>query len=88
MCFFKISRPDIALSSDFIVGFPGETDCDFQKTIDLIKDINFSNFITMEIIPPVTDPFACVRGGRAEEFKDQYTELSIKHLKQIEEQLN
>jgi tRNA-2-methylthio-N6-dimethylallyladenosine synthase len=34
-------RPDISLSSDFIVGFPGETDEDFRQTLDLIEDIGF-----------------------------------------------
>jgi tRNA-2-methylthio-N6-dimethylallyladenosine synthase len=34
-------RPDISISSDFIVGFPGETDGDFEATIDLINDIGF-----------------------------------------------
>ena len=37
----KSKRPDIALSSDFIVGFPGETDNDFDKTMELIKNIEF-----------------------------------------------
>ncbi len=35
------ARPDLALSSDFIVGFPGETDADFQETLDLIDAIGF-----------------------------------------------
>ena len=34
-------RPDISISSDFIVGFPGETDSDFQATLDLIAEIGF-----------------------------------------------
>ncbi len=34
-------RPDISLSSDFIVGFPGETDRDFEDTMKLIEDIGF-----------------------------------------------
>ncbi len=34
-------RPDICVSSDFIVGFPGETDEDFEKTMKLIEDIGF-----------------------------------------------
>jgi tRNA-2-methylthio-N6-dimethylallyladenosine synthase len=34
-------RPDISLSSDFIVGFPGETDRDFEDTLSLIKELNF-----------------------------------------------
>jgi tRNA-2-methylthio-N6-dimethylallyladenosine synthase len=35
------ARPDICLSSDFIVGFPGETDRDFEQTMKLIDDIGF-----------------------------------------------
>ena len=34
-------RPDISISSDFIVGFPGETDADFEKTMRLIEDVGF-----------------------------------------------
>jgi len=34
-------RPDIGLSSDFIVGFPGETESDFQKTLDLVSELEF-----------------------------------------------
>ena len=34
-------RPDISLSSDFIIGFPGETDADFDATMKLIKDVGF-----------------------------------------------
>ena len=36
-------RPDISISSDFIVGFPGETDQDFQATMDLIEEIRFDH---------------------------------------------
>ncbi|MGN6313603.1 MAG: tRNA (N6-isopentenyl adenosine(37)-C2)-methylthiotransferase MiaB [Rhodanobacteraceae bacterium] len=34
-------RPDISVSSDFIVGFPGETDADFEQTMKLIEDVGF-----------------------------------------------
>lgn len=34
-------RPDLCLSSDFIVGFPGETEDDFQRTLKLVKELNF-----------------------------------------------
>ena len=37
----RVARPDISLSSDFIVGFPGETDEDFEKTMRLIDDVGF-----------------------------------------------
>ena len=35
------ARPDLALSSDFIVGFPGETDADFQATLALVREVGF-----------------------------------------------
>jgi tRNA-2-methylthio-N6-dimethylallyladenosine synthase len=35
------ARPDISISTDFIVGFPGETDADFQQTMKLVDDIGF-----------------------------------------------
>ncbi|MDN5843532.1 MAG: tRNA (N6-isopentenyl adenosine(37)-C2)-methylthiotransferase MiaB [Alcaligenaceae bacterium] len=37
----RATRPDMTLSSDFIVGFPGETEADFQKTLDLVRQIGF-----------------------------------------------
>lgn len=39
----KSARPNLSLSSDFIVGFPGETDEDFEKTMQLIEELNFDN---------------------------------------------
>src|SRR3990167_6925280 len=44
-------RPDIALSSDFIVGFPGETDQDFEDTLDLIQKIRFSQTYFFKYAP-------------------------------------
>jgi tRNA-2-methylthio-N6-dimethylallyladenosine synthase len=37
----KAARPDLCLSSDFIVGFPGETEADFEATMKLIEDVGF-----------------------------------------------
>ncbi len=36
-------RPDIHLTSDFIIGYPGETDIEFQETMDFISDVNFTD---------------------------------------------
>jgi tRNA-2-methylthio-N6-dimethylallyladenosine synthase len=38
----RAARPDLALGSDFIVGFPGETDADFRRTLDLIESVGFA----------------------------------------------
>lgn len=39
----KNVRPDISITSDFIVGFPGETDADFEATLNLVADVNFDH---------------------------------------------
>jgi tRNA-2-methylthio-N6-dimethylallyladenosine synthase len=39
----RVARPDISLSSDFIVGFPGETAEDFERTMKLVEDIGFDH---------------------------------------------
>jgi tRNA-2-methylthio-N6-dimethylallyladenosine synthase len=38
----RAARPDLALSSDFIVGHPGETDADFEATMTLVRDVGFA----------------------------------------------
>lgn len=38
----RVARPDIALSSDFIVGFPGESDKDFEQTLDLVRQVRYA----------------------------------------------
>ncbi|MGH9382228.1 MAG: tRNA (N6-isopentenyl adenosine(37)-C2)-methylthiotransferase MiaB [Thermoanaerobaculia bacterium] len=45
------ARPDVALSSDFIVGFPGETDEDFQETLDLITEVRFGALFAFKYSP-------------------------------------
>ena len=39
----RAARPDVSLSSDFIVGFPGETEADFEQTMKLIEELRFDN---------------------------------------------
>ncbi len=51
-------RPDIALSSDFIAGFPGETDEDFADTIDLIKKVRYSQCYSFKYSPRPGTPAA------------------------------
>lgn len=52
------ARPDIALSSDFIVGFPGETDADFEDTIRLVDEIGFASSYSFNYSPRPGTPAA------------------------------
>ena len=51
-------RPDMAMSSDFIVGFPGETDDDFERMMRLIDDIGFDNSFSFIFSPRPGTPAA------------------------------
>ena len=53
-------RPDISLSSDFIVGFPGETDADFDKMMKLIDDIGFDSSFSFIFSPRPGTPAAAL----------------------------
>ena len=44
----KTARPDMALSGDFIVGFPGETDADFDATLSLVREIGYASAYTFK----------------------------------------
>lgn len=54
-------RPNISLSSDFIVGFPGETDQDFLDTMDLIETIGFDNSFSFVFSPRPGTPAAAYK---------------------------
>ena len=54
----RASRPDIAISSDFIVGFPGETEEDFEKTMKLIDEVGFDTSFSFLFSPRPGTPAA------------------------------
>ncbi len=54
----RAARPDIALSSDFIVGFPGETDADFEATLALIRAVGFASTFSFKYSPRPGTPAA------------------------------
>ena len=54
----RAARPDILLSSDFIVGFPGETDADFAATLDLIRAVGFGMAYSFKYSPRPGTPAA------------------------------
>src|SRR5712692_2336588 len=52
------ARSDIALSSDFIVGFPGESEADFRATLDLVRDIGYAQAFSFKYSPRPGTPAA------------------------------
>ena len=52
------ARPDLALTSDFIVGFPGETESDFSATLGLVDDVGFSGAFSFKYSPRPGTPGA------------------------------
>ena len=52
------ARPDLALTSDFIVGFPGETEADFAETLSLVDEIGFSGAFSFKYSPRPGTPGA------------------------------
>jgi len=63
------ARPDLALSSDFIVGFPGESDTDFQATLSLVEEIGFAQAYSFKYSPRPGTPAAALPGQVPEEEK-------------------
>jgi tRNA-2-methylthio-N6-dimethylallyladenosine synthase len=62
-------RPDIALSSDFIVGFPGESDMDFEATLALVRDVGFAQSYSFKYSKRPGTPAAAARKQIGEEVK-------------------
>ncbi len=74
-------RPDISISSDFIVGFPGETDSDFKETLDLIDTIGFDQSFSFIFSPRPNTP--------ASEMEDTTDyKIKLERLDQLQSKIN
>jgi len=74
-------RPDICVTSDFIVGFPGETEQDFEATLKLIDDIGFDNSFSYLYSPRPGTPAAEMRD-------DTPLEVKSARLKRLQDKLS
>jgi tRNA-2-methylthio-N6-dimethylallyladenosine synthase len=66
---FRAARPDLALSSDFIVGFPGETDEDFAATMALVEEVTYAQAFSFKYSPRPGTPAADADGQLDEAVK-------------------
>ena len=64
-------RPDVALSGDFIVGFPGETDQDFEETLQIVRDAQYSQAFSFKYSPRPGTPAAGMDDQIAPEVMDE-----------------
>jgi tRNA-2-methylthio-N6-dimethylallyladenosine synthase len=81
----RAARPDIALSSDFIVGFPGESDADFEATMALVREIGFVQSFSFKYSARPGTPAAAARKQIPEDVKAQRLELLQALLSQQEQ---
>jgi tRNA-2-methylthio-N6-dimethylallyladenosine synthase len=67
---FRAARPDLALSGDFIVGFPGETDAEFEETLKLVDAVGYAQAFSFKYSPRPGTPAASMEGQVAKEVMD------------------
>jgi tRNA-2-methylthio-N6-dimethylallyladenosine synthase len=65
----RASRPDIALTSDFIVGFPGESDADFEATLALVREVGYATAFSFKYSKRPGTPASTMRKQVAEDVK-------------------
>ena len=78
---FRRARADLALSSDFIVGFPGETDADFDATMDLVAAVSYAQAFSFKYSPRPGTPAATEENQVDEDIK-------TRRLAQLQARLN
>jgi tRNA-2-methylthio-N6-dimethylallyladenosine synthase len=67
----RSSRPDIAISGDFIVGFPGERDADFEATLQLVRAVGYASCFSFKYSRRPGTPAAAMPGQVADEVKEE-----------------
>jgi tRNA-2-methylthio-N6-dimethylallyladenosine synthase len=67
----RAARSDLALSSDFIVGFPGETEDDFEATLSLVREIGFIQAYSFKYSPRPGTPAAGLAGQLPDDVKTE-----------------
>ncbi len=67
----RAARPDLALSSDFIVGFPGETDADFEETMALVREVRFASAFSFKYSRRPGTPASAMSGQIDEAVKSE-----------------
>jgi len=81
-------RPDLALSTDLIVGFPGETDEDFAETLRLVRELRFSSLFAFKYSPRPGTAAPRLADPVASEIADQRLQELLAVQQEIQHALN
>ena len=84
----KIARPDIQISSDFIVGFPGETEDDFNQTLDIAHKVKYINSFSFKYSPRPQTAAAIMPNQIPENIKSQRLAILDSELNEIQRAFN
>ena len=67
----RAARPDMAMSGDFIVGFPGEREADFEATLQLVREVGYASAFSFKYSPRPGTPAAAMPGQVPDAVKDE-----------------
>jgi tRNA-2-methylthio-N6-dimethylallyladenosine synthase len=84
----RAARPDICLSSDFIVGFPGETEADFEATMKLIEDVKFDASFSFIFSPRPGTPAADMADDTPADVKNARLTRLQKRIEELAQEVN
>lgn len=84
----RIARPDIQISSDFIVGFPGETDDDFEQTMKIADEIKYINSYSFKYSPRPHTAAAIMPDQIPENIKAQRLAILDEKLNELQRSFN
>ena len=82
------ARPDIQISSDFIVGFPGESDTDFEQTVDIARRVKYINSYSFKYSPRPHTAAALMTDQIAENIKRTRLAILDNELNEIQREFN
>ncbi len=84
----KSIRPDIAITTDMIIGFPGETEEDFQQTMDLLETVRYHGSFSFKYSDRPETSASCLDGKLSEEEKGRRLQVFQKRQDEISQERN
>ena len=84
----RAARPDLSISGDFIVGFPGETDADFEATLNLLAEVGFDDSFSFTFSARPGTPAAELVDDTAPQVKQQRLAILQRRIQQQAEEIS